>query len=152
MKQRVVYLAGLISTEYPESLEWRKRLEPLLQDSGFEVRTPLFGKQTLKTDSPDGGITSGSATAKSICLRDRRDVREADIVLAHLETFGSPRPMVGTIAELAWCWDQRTPVVAICARDNYLMRKHPFISEFVSHYVENEEEAVEFLRRYYGRG
>lgn len=152
MKQRIVYLAGLISTEYPESLEWRKRLEPILQDSGFEVRTPLFGKQSLKTDSKDGGITSGSASAKSICLRDRRDVRESDIVLAHLETFGSPRPMVGTIAELAWCWDQRTPVVAICAKDNYLMRNHPFISEFVSHYVENEEEAIEFLRRYYGRG
>ena len=73
-------------------------------------------------------------------------------MLTHLETFGSARPLVGTIAELAWAWDQRTPVVAICAKDNYLMRKHPFISEFVSMYVETEEEAIEFLRRYYGRG
>jgi len=152
MKQRIVYLAGLISTEFPESLEWRKRLAPILEESGFEVRTPLFGKQNLKSDSPDGGITSGSATAKSICLRDRRDVRECDIMLTHLETFGSPRPLIGTIAELAWCWDQRTPVVAICAVDNYLMRKHPFVSEFISHYCETEDEAVDFLRRYYGRG
>lgn len=152
MKQRVVYLAGLISTEFPESLEWRKRIAPILQDSGFDVRTPLFGKPHLKSDSPDGGITSGSATSKSICLRDRRDVRECDIMLTHLETFGSSRPLVGTIAEMAWCWDQRTPVVGICAVNNYLMRKHPFISEFVSCYVENEDEAVDLLRRYYGRG
>jgi nucleoside 2-deoxyribosyltransferase len=151
MKQRIIYLAGLISTDVIESLEWRKRVAPILQESGFEVRTPLSGKQNLKTDSPDGGITSLSSNSKSICLRDRRDVSECDIMLVHLETFGCERPLVGTIAELAWAWDQRTPVVAICKADNYLMRRHPFISEFVSMYVETEEEAVEFLRRYYGR-
>ena len=150
MKQRIVYLAGLISTEYPESLEWRKRIAPILADSGFDVRTPLFGKHNLTSNSPDGGITSNLDTSMSICLRDRRDVRECDIVLINLLTFGCPRPLVGTIAELAWSWDQRTPVVAICDKNDYLMRKHPFISEFVSRYVETEEEAIEFLRRYYG--
>lgn len=152
MKQRIVYLAGLISTDTPESLEWRIRIAPLLQDAGFEVRTPMFGKKKLDCDSKDGGLTSSSASSKSIVLRDRRDVRESDIILVHLETFGCTRPLVGTVCELAWAWDQRTPVVAICKPDNYLMRKHPFISEFVSHYADNEEEALDFLRRYYGRG
>jgi nucleoside 2-deoxyribosyltransferase len=152
MKQRIVYLAGLISTEYPESLEWRTRIGPILEDSGFEVRTPLAGKTKLASESPDGGITTTTSNSKSICLRDRRDVKECDIMLTNLRTFGSPRPLIGTIAELAWCWDQRTPVVAICDKNDYLMHKHPFISEFVSMYVESEEDAVEFLRRYYGRG
>ena len=103
-------------------------------------------------ESPDGGITSTTSNAKSICLRDRRDVRECDIMLTNLNIFGSPRPLIGTIAEMAWCYDQRTPVVAICDKEDYLMRKHPFVSEFVSMYVETEDEAVEFLRRYYGCG
>ena len=70
-------------------------------------------------------------------------------MLTHLESFGSPRPLLGTIAELAWAWDQRTPVVGIAAEGNYLARKHPFMAEFVSHFVANEEEALEFLRRYH---
>ncbi|MHC4332493.1 MAG: nucleoside 2-deoxyribosyltransferase [Planctomycetota bacterium] len=147
--KRIVYLAGLISTVYPESLEWRKRLTPLLQDAGFEVRNPLFGKQNLDKETTDGGITSTTATAKDITQRDRRDVRECHVMLTHLELFGSKRPLLGTIAELAWCYDQRTPVVAIAKEDNYLVRNHPFMTEFVSHFVKDEGEAVEFLRRYH---
>lgn len=147
--KRIVYLAGLIATEFPESLNWRTRIAPLLVDAGFEVRTPLFGKQNLHTDTLDGGITSTSASSKDIILRDRRDVRECSVMLTHLELFGSPRPLLGTIAELAWAWDQKTPVVGIAADNNYLVRKHPFMVEFISHYVRDEEEAVDFLRRYH---
>jgi nucleoside 2-deoxyribosyltransferase len=147
---RKIYLAGLISVDYPESLAWRTRIAPRLEEIGFEILTPLHGKKNLKAHTPDGGITSTMSSSKSIILRDRRDVRECDVVLAHLEDFGSPRPLLGTIAELAWCWDQRTPVVGIARPDNILMRKHPFMVEFISEYVKDEDEAVAFLKRYYG--
>lgn len=147
---RTIYLAGLISTEFPESLEWRERITPVLWRIGFSVRDPMAGKKNLKQDSKDGGLTSVLLTSKDIILRDRRDVRESDVILANLETYGCPRPSLGTIAELAWAWDQRTLVVGIAREDNYVIRKHPFTSEFVSHFVKDEEEAVEFLSSYYG--
>ncbi|MGV0949064.1 MAG: nucleoside 2-deoxyribosyltransferase [Azonexus sp.] len=150
MKKRIVYLAGLISTDHPESLTWRDRVTPKLEAAGFEVRTPLAGKKTLKADTSDGGITTSVTSNRAICLRDRRDVREADVVLANLELFGSPRPLVGTVVELGWAWDDKTPVVAAVAEDNYLMRKHPFISEFVTQYWPTIDEAVDFVIRYYG--
>lgn len=143
--KRVVYLAGLISTDFPESLAWRERIAPKLTWLGFSVRTPMQGKKNLKNETVDGGINSTSLTSRDIILRDRRDVREADIILAHLESFGSPRPLLGTIAELAWAWDQRVTVIGIAAEDNYLMRKHPFMAEFIAHYVSTEEEAAAFL-------
>ena len=150
MKKRVAYLAGLISTEYPESLAWRLRVAPILEEAGFEVRTPLAGKSQLNKETVDGGITTVIATNREICIRDRRDVRESDVILANLNTFGCPRPLVGTIGELAWAWDDRTAVVAVAAEDNYLMRKHPFISEFVTSYQKTLDEAVDHLIRYYG--
>ena len=145
-----VYLAGLIATDYPASLEWRDRVTPVLEAAGFEVRNPLAGKGNLKCVTSDGGITTSVTSNKSIMLRDRRDVRESDIILAHLETFGSPRPLVGTIVELGWAWDDQTPVVAVALEDNYLMRKHPFVSECVSQYWADLDEAVDFIIRYYG--
>ena len=148
--KRIVYLAGLISTDFPASLEWRKGAAYFLEQAGFEARSPMAGKNNLPSTTTDGGITTTDTSNRAIVLRDRRDVRESDIVLAHLETFGSPRPLVGTIAELGWAWEDRTPVVAVANPDNYHMRKHPFVSEFVSHYWPSVEEAVDYIIRYYG--
>lgn len=150
MSKRIVYLAGLIATEFPESLEWRKRVQPQLEAAGFEVRTPLAGKKNLKAETTDGGITTTVTSNTSIVLRDYRDVCESDIILAHLEVFGCPRPSCGTYSELAWSWQLRKPVVAIAKEDNYLMRKHPFISSFVAQYWPDEQAAVDYIIRYYG--
>jgi nucleoside 2-deoxyribosyltransferase len=132
----------------PESIQWRKRVTGVLAEH-FSIRTPMAGKPHLEIDSDDGGLNDRRLTGKDIIHRDRRDVREADLVLVHLGTWDSQRPLIGTICELAWCWDQRTPVVAICAKDDYVMRNHPFISEIISHYVETEEEAIDLLNTYY---
>ena len=146
-----IYLAGLISVDYPQSLEWRERVQPTLEGWGFEVISPMRGIKNLKNETIDGGITSSAITSKSIVLRDRRDVLESDVILMHLENFGSPRPLIGTMCEAAWAYDQRTPVVAIARADNYLMRNHPFLVEFISRYEEDEERALIFIKQYYCR-
>lgn len=149
MKKRIVYLAGLMSTEYPESLKWRDAEAPILEKLGFEVRTPLVGHKNLSRESPDGGITSTVTTTKQVILRDHRDVCEADVILAHLDNFGSPRPLTGTIAELAWAWRDRKIVLGVAAKNNYLMRNHPFIQEFVSIYCETLGQANRALARFF---
>lgn len=145
-----VYLAGLISTDYPRSLEWREEISPIFNSAGWAVITPMHAKKDLKMTTTDGGISTTAVTSKSIITRDRADVRRAQVILAHLETFGSPRPMLGTVAELAWAWDQRTPVIGIADKNNYLMRKHPFMAEFVTEIFETEREAADFIIKYYG--
>ncbi len=137
-----IYLAGLISTDYPQSLDWRREVTPRLAKH-FEVLNPLRGM--LNKSFVDGGLNHPDLSSKDITLRDRSDVLSSDIILAHLDTFGSPRPLTGTIAELAWAWEIHIPVIGVAETDNSLMRSHPFIVEFVAHYFNTLEESIRFV-------
>ncbi len=144
----IVYLAGLISTDRPQSLEWRDDAAFKLKAGwGIDSLSPLRGKDM--TTSKDGGLSAADHNSKSIILRDYNDIRQADVMLANFNMWGSTRPMVGTLMELAWAWEQKMPVVAVCDKSDRLMRDHPFINECVSHYCETIEEAIEFIGRYH---
>lgn len=144
----IVYLAGLISTDHPESLAWRPDVEFLLKANWkLDSLSPLRGKDMTKSE--DGGISTPDQGSKSIIIRDYNDIERADIMLVNLNTWGSTRPLVGTLMELAWAWQMKMPVVAVCDKGDVLMRQHPFINECVSHYCETMEEAIEFIGRYY---
>ena len=142
-----VYLAGLISTDHPESLAWRDLAGGRLGMAGFEVITPMRGKDNLAKHTRDGGVTDPSRTPRDIVLRDYHDVERANVILVHLELFGSNRPLIGTLCELAWAWQLRKPVIAICSEDNKLMRNHPFISEFVAHYYPDLYAAIKGVKQ-----
>jgi len=149
MSKPVVYLAGLISTEVPKSLYWRHEVTPRLEICGFEVLSPMRGKNT--EGLMQGGLVDPNLTSKDILLRDFNDVKRADVLLAHLELFGSTRPLLGTIAELAWAWQLNIPVVGVAHSANQYMRHHPFTREFCSSYHDNVWVAVDFIVNYYGR-
>ena len=145
---KTVYLAGLISTDFPDTFHWRERAHTLLHEHA-NVLSPLRGKENLFKDSKDGGVNSDHLTSDDVIIRDYWDVRKSDVVLCHLETFGSTRPMIGTPMELSWCWEHHIPVVAVCRPTNTLMRTHPFIVPSVSHYVEDVDDGIELLLSHY---
>jgi len=144
----IVYLAGLISTTHPESLAWRDEAAfRLVENCGLDVLSPVRGKDMAT--STDGGLSTPEQTNKSIILRDYNDIQQADILLVNLNLWGSSRPLVGTLMELAWAWEMKMPVVAVCSKGDRLMRDHPFVQECVSHYCETVEEAIDFIGRYH---
>lgn len=147
---KTVYLAGQITTNNPASLEWREEAEAALRGQAHVV-SPLRGKESLRAESPDGGITSSrtDSSSKAVILRDFHDVESADVILADLTQYDPTRPLVGTYMELAWAWYLKKPVVVIAAEDDYLARKHPFIVESVAAYFPTLDEAVACLRRYW---
>jgi nucleoside 2-deoxyribosyltransferase len=140
-----IYLAGLISTEKPESIQWRLDATANLHD--FIILSPMRGKQNLSAASKDGGITSETNTSKDIILRDYHDVMEADLILFNLNTWESQRPLLGTIYELAWAWEHKKRSFAVCEDKDYLMRNHPFVKETISHYFTNLKDCYDFIRR-----
>ena len=152
--KHTLYLLGLINTDIPETIAWRVRAAECLEDT-FNVLDPLRGKHALCCTTVDSGITSSAASGKSILTRDYQDVMRSDVILANLQNYGSQRPMVGSMMEMAWAWENRTPVVAICGissnvySHDYLMRNHPFVSQIVTEYWGDEMSAFEFLRRYH---
>ena len=145
----IVYLAGLISTDHPESLAWREDACYLLGRDvpGVCVLSPVRGKDMSK--SKDGGLSTPDQGSKSIIMRDYNDIRQADMMLVNLNLWGSTRPLVGTLMELAWAWEMKMPVIAICAEGDTLMRNHPFVKECVSHYSLTLTDAIKFTGRYY---
>lgn len=147
---KTIYLAGFISTDYPESLSWRLIAEARFADV-FHVLSPMRGKERLKSQTTDGGITTTVNTSKDIILRDWNDVKRSDVILMHLENFGSPRPLIGTVSEMAWAWQLQKPIVGIANEGNYLMRNHPFVKESVAHYLPTVEEAIDFAASFYSR-
>lgn len=146
-----IYLAGLISTEKPGSIHWRGVARVLLSrlaawnDKEIEILDPMRGKHDLAESSPDKGLTDPRFTSSDIILRDYHDVDMANIILVNLNDFGSERPLVGTLMELAWAWEHRKLAIAVCDDSNLLMRNHPFVRSAVSHWFNNLEEACKFI-------
>lgn len=143
-----IYLAGLINSNVLESLQWRIDAEIQLNDV-FKIISPLRGKLDLAKITNDGGLNTTFTTHNDITLRDFNDIKQSDILLAHLELWNSSRSLLGTIAEMAWFWEWKKPIIAICKEDNTYMRTHPFVVSFVTHFLPSVDEAIDFLRLYY---
>jgi nucleoside 2-deoxyribosyltransferase len=114
----------------------------------------MSGKSGLADNTKDGGITDIRLNPGDIIHRDFQDVMRSDLILANLNLWGSPRPMLGTWPELGWAWEHKKPVIAISTPgdSNYdLVRSHPFVRAFVAHYFDTVEEAAEFIESYYVR-
>ena len=148
MKKSVVYLAGLISTDFPQSISWRLVANEALHEHAT-VLSPMRGKDELFRTSQDGGLTDPKLMPNDIVLRDYNDIQAADIVLANLDVFESPRPMIGSIAELSWAWERRIPIIAVASPNNTLMRNHPFIRAMVTRYFDDLDSAVNHVLSYY---
>lgn len=139
-----VYLAGLIDTNVPQSLMWRASLRRHARDNEeVELIDPTSGHGDLVGKSNDGGITVPDVEANEIMLRDFRCVIGCDVVIANLNRWHSKRAMVGTFMELSWAWEHRIPVLSVCHREDYLMRRHPFIASATSQYFETVMDAYE---------
>lgn len=147
---KTIYLAGLISTDHKESLTWRLDAEMWLRAGGFNVLSPMRGKKNLVAESPDGGLTSLRLTSRDIILRDYDDICRSDIILVHLETFGSPRASIGTFFELGFAWMKHKTVIAVADPLNVTVRHHPFLAEAVAHYFTSVEDAVDFILEQHG--
>lgn len=83
---------------------------------------------------------------KTILARDYADVRRCDIVVAglHRSFHGIVPVSIGTCIEIGWCHAFQK-ILLIIAEEDSEYRKHPMVSSIATSFVENLEEAEEFL-------
>lgn len=147
-----IYLAGYISgNKLTECLAWRKKIR-----EHFDVNPkwhgqitfldPLNGKDFEMIDAE--GLKS-NIPGKAFIGRDHKCVKIADLLIVSLDTFGEPRPLTGTIYELAWAWLYKTPVIVI-TQDRYYS-EHPFIQDTAGIIVSSVDELLdkEYIQYYY---
>jgi len=144
MRGRQVYLAGPISgCTYGECTDWRDLYVDQLKRCNIECWSPMRNKAYLKKV----GVIDGSydfdplATPRGIMTRDFDDCTKCDLLLVNFKD--ATKPSIGTIMEVAWAFQTRTPVVAVMPEGN--VHEHPMISEAIGFRVDSHEVAMELI-------
>jgi len=113
-----IYLAGPITgLTFDDADEWRIQARTELAKHGIDGLSPLRGKSYLRMLgelSPEC-VKEGSAgilsTPRAIMTRDFYDATTCDVLLVNL--LGATHISTGTVMELAWAYQKRTPTVVI---------------------------------------
>lgn len=138
-----IYLCGFINGEkIKECIAWRKQIRSYYLNKGWNkilFLDPLNGDERETIDKE--GLTSSVIPWKAIVHRDYNSVKNSDLIIANLDTFGATRPLTGSIYELAWAWREEIPVIVISKDPMYV--KHPFIKDTASVIVESVDELLE---------
>jgi len=141
-----VYLAGFMSgDQLEECTSWRLAIRKHYGNwKGAGVPYPIAFLDPFngpEVDTIKGtGLASVGAMSNAIILGDMMSVRECDIIVANLNTFGSTREMVGTYMELGWQIWQQKPFILIAPEEKQeLCAKHPFLNRAVGVYKSVEE-------------
>jgi len=140
-----IYLAGPITgLTYRGATDWRTYAAQLLDSEKIECLSPLRGKDfllnagVLHSGSYDGVLTTG----KAITRRDYFDCTRATAVLVNL--LGTERVSIGTVMELAWCYQAEIPTIVIMEKNN--LHNHVMINESSTYIVETLEEAIHTMK------
>jgi nucleoside 2-deoxyribosyltransferase len=154
-----VYQAGLMSKQkLKETLAWRLKLREAYENwknrGQYEIDflCPYNGPELSSIDAL--GLKS-EVSPQAIIMGDYMSVKKADLVIANLDTFGSQRPLTGTLFELAWCWQMQKPFIIIAPdkimgyddkNEPYtfydIYTNHPFTGQ-ASFIVKSVEELIE---------
>jgi nucleoside 2-deoxyribosyltransferase len=140
-----VYLAGPISgCSWGESEDWRDNLKTYYIPN-VQFYSPLRGKEYLKNETSIKDSYSGhiNSTAKTIMVRDSFDVRTSDALVVNF--MGAKKVSIGTVMEVAWAWQNKTPVIALI-EDLANIHEHSMLNEAFSWRVTTLEEAADVLR------
>ena len=136
-----IYLAGFISgTHIKECAEWRIKIREYYTRKAWPIvfLDPLNGKEFAEIT--EDGLKS-DVPAEAIFDRDLMSVKQADLIIANMETFGETRPPYGTHCEIAWAGLMNKPIVMITKDPNYT--EHPFTKRMVSWIVPDVETLLE---------
>jgi nucleoside 2-deoxyribosyltransferase len=142
---KTVYLAGPISgLTFDGAQDWRTSAETFLASRGVRGLSPLRGKEYLRALgelSPQCGAEGKAGTLslpRSIMTRDFYDATRCDVLLVNL--LGATRVSIGTVMEIAWGYQVRTPVVLAMEPGN--VHEHAMIAEAYGYRVSTLEEAL----------
>ncbi len=140
-----IYLAGPITgTTFDDSSRWRHEVSKSLDGTTIKTLSPLRGKEYLKKEgilhsgTYDGTLTS----AKGIMRRDFFDCTRSSVVIVNL--LGSKKVSIGTVMELAWCYQKSIPTVVIMEPGN--LHNHIMLNDSMTYQVNSLEKAIEVTK------
>lgn len=144
-----VYLAGPITgLSYDGAIDWRAKFSSKL--FAINNNSKIIGISPMREKQHLSKITEFSATCKEyenipmsspkgIICRDFFDATRCDLLMVNL--LDAPRVSIGTMMEIAWCYQKRTPIVCVMEKEGN-PHEHAFVNETINYRVDNLDEAV----------
>lgn len=145
-----VYLAGPIDgLTYNGATNWRDRAELNLDLYGIKALSPMRAKQYLASvpvlDNSDKGWNDNPlSTSRGIMTRDHFDATRCDVMLVNL--MGAPKVSMGTVMEMGWAYERRTPVVCMIEADGSNLHEHPMVAETIGFRVQSLSHGLATVR------
>lgn len=150
-----VYLAGYMSGSCLEKcLSWRIKIREHYENwKGAGIKYPIdfldpFNGPEL--DSLDAKGLKSSVPSNAIFSGDMMSVKACDLVVAHVDTFGEKREMIGTYFELGWCTAFGKPFILIAPESKKeLCLNHPFLNKSANTFFNVEDFLDSKILNYY---
>jgi len=156
-----IYLAGTISSN-PETYEWRKRVREFFTYSPeynqyitiIDPCQSVWNKELLsraqESDKIFKGLVFDQDGRSLLPHKDRQHVKQSTVVFVNMNPGSSEKPSIGTIFELAWCFDDPSKMVIGIHKDpeNDYRCQHPFVKAAVHTWVKDEIEACKLLVKF----
>jgi len=151
MREYTIYLVGQISDNI-ETYNWRKNVIQELKDyENVRIINPCNSEfnRTIEGDKDLFAKWQRVATANLLVPKDRNHVKESDCILANLNLYSPDKPLIGSLYELAWAYDQsHTMVIGIANEElgNSYILNHPFIRQSIDILARDEYQACELIK------
>jgi len=150
MSKPTIYLAGpMTGLTWEQATQWREKAALILTPS-WRVVTPVKGQlQSAQSDVITASTMDDTQehlplahTATGITAQDEFYVRQSDWVLANFT--GSTRVSQGTVWELGFAWGLGKQIISVIPKGD--VHDHPFIRRRSHVFVQELDEAIEYLR------
>lgn len=157
-----VYLAGPINgLSIDDCTGWRAYVEDelsrerlLAENLQIVAYSPMRAKEFLarmpilsgnpKEYPVESALEEQLAGSRGITGRDFNDVRTADVLFVNL--LGAAIVSIGTMFEMAWAYQNQTPVVLVMENDGNI-HEHAMLQQMYTYRVESLKEAIFLTRR-----
>lgn len=124
-----------------------------LAQAGIKGLSPMRGKEylvaagvlpALKNAKEDYEYSKYGvlSTSRGIMTRDFFDATRCDVMLVNF--FDAPKVSIGTVMEVAWAYQKRTPVVCVMEEGN--VHEHGMMNEAIGFRVTTLEEGINIVK------
>lgn len=154
VKHFEIYACGTMIGLTPEQYEsWREEALHLFDAYStdryvFDLLIPARGEKHLAgrklaahIEEDEIGLTPLN-NDRAVFSRDQWDVRRADLVICNLVGATLTEPSTGSKMEMAWAFQQQTPIILVIEAERTNPHEHLFISAASMARVSSVEDAV----------
>jgi nucleoside 2-deoxyribosyltransferase len=144
-----VYLAGPIAgLTFDDCTDWREEAKKKFALHNVVAMSPMRAKEYLQTEGVldakceeyEEKYGSVLSSTRGIITQDYWDCTTGHIILANF--LDAERVSIGTVAEIAWAYQSRNPVVCVMEEKGNV-HDHAFINEMVGFRVSTLDEGIE---------